>query len=232
MVFGCGLIGTAFSDLYGQNPKVCLYSAGVSNSQCTESSEFHRDKKTLEQNISNLKKNQLLIYISTCSITTSNSMFSSRYIEHKIEMENLVIKYGHYLVLRFPQLASFSKNPFTLLNYLKNKINSGETFEVLKNGFRNILDVDDAVSISDKLISNFSGPRIMNVANPNSVPVVEIIEEMERVLEKKAIYNFIENLENIYNIDVTEMMEVIDRSQYNFDEKYLGRAIKKYYQFG
>jgi nucleoside-diphosphate-sugar epimerase len=230
VIIGSGVIGSAFIDFYEKDQEICLYAAGVSNSQCIENANYLRDKNTLVENMSKLKKNELLVYISTCSILTSSNRSSSRYIEHKMEMEELVRSYGRYLIMRLPQIASFSKNPFTLLNYFKNKINNSEAFQVYKNSYRNILDVNHMASISEKVISNFSENSIVNIANPISVSVVEIVEEMEAALGKKAIYNFIDGLTDNYKIDVTRMMNCIDHSSYIFDDKYLNSVIKKYYK--
>ncbi len=230
MIIGSGVIGSAFMDLYGKDPKVCLYAAGVSNSQCIEDAQYIRDKRTLEENISRLKKNELLVYASTCSITTSKLGFRSRYIEHKIEMEKVVMGYGKYLILRLPQIASFSKNPFTLLNYFRNKINNGEEFQIYKNCYRNILDIQHMVSISEKVISNFTSNKVINIANPVSVSVIQIVEEMQDALMKKAIYSYTDGLDDNYKIDVTEMIRSIDPVIYLFDDKYLNRAVRKFYK--
>lgn len=230
MIIGSGVIGTAFKDLYEKDPEVYLYAAGVSNSQCIENANYQRDKSTLVENISNLKKNELLVYISTCSILTSSNGPSSRYIEHKMEMEELVGCYGRYLIIRLPQIASFSKNPFTLLNYFKNKINNSEAFQVYKNSYRNILDVNHMASISEKVISNFRDNSVVNIANPISVSVIEIVEEMQAAIGKKAVYNFIDGFSDNYKIDVTKMMNFIDHSNYLFDDKYLNRVISKFYK--
>ena len=230
MIIGSGVIGSAFIDLYEKDQEVYLYASGVSNSQCVNNADYFRDKKKLEENISKLKKNELLVYISTCSISSYNIGSSSRYIEHKMEMEELVAGYVRYLILRLPQIASFSKNPFTLLNYFKNKINHGEAFQVYKNSNRNILDINNMVSISDKMISNFSENVVVNIANPISVSVVEIVEELQSALEKKANYDLIDGFSDRYIIDTTRMMNFIDPSKYLFEDRYLNKVIRKYYK--
>jgi hypothetical protein len=230
VIIGSGLIGSAFMDFYEKEPRVCLYAAGVANSQCIDNTEYVRDKKMLVENISRLKKNELLVYISTCSISTLNLSLSTRYIEHKIEMEKIVASYGQYLILRLPQIASLSKNPFTLLNYFKNKIDNDEQFQLYKNSYRNILDLNHMTAISEKVISNFSGNEIVNIANPISVSVIEIVEEMQAALGKKANFSFIDFLSDDYKIDVSKMMEIIDPSVYFFDDKYLNRVIRRYYK--
>lgn len=230
MIIGTGVIGSAFIDSYEKDREVYLYAAGVSNSQCIENADYFRDKSRLIENISKLKKNELLVYISTCSISTSNNGPNSRYIEHKMEMEELVRGYGRYLILRLPQIASFSKNPFTLLNYFRNNINHGEAFQVYKNSYRNILDVDHMRSISEKVIANISDNAVVNIANPISVSTIEIVEEMQAVLGKKAIYSYVDGCSDNYKIDVTNMMKFIDPYIYMFDDKYLNRVINRFYK--
>ncbi|MBT8579346.1 hypothetical protein G6646_00125 [Polynucleobacter paneuropaeus] len=229
MIIGSGFIANAFKSLYEANQEVCIYAAGVSNSRCTDKSDFLRDQDLLKKILSSLNKNELIVYFSTCSIGSVAPIFSSQYIEHKKRMEALVSEHNKFLILRVPQLAGFSKNNFTLLNYFSNKIQSGESFQALKNGMRNILDIEHLASITHDVIKGHSDNLTMNIANPISVSVPEILLQLECTLKKKPVCEFIDASHDNYDIDVAEMIKRAEVGKYRFDQGYLSRVIKKYY---
>ena len=116
-----------------------------------------------------------------------------------------------------------------MLNYFSNKIKCGESFQVLLNGTRYILDIEHLASITHDVIRGYSGNLTINIANPISVSVPEILFELEIVLQKKASCEFIDGSQDNYNIDVVEMLSRVDVSKYHFDRSYLSRVIQKYY---
>ena len=229
MIIGSGFIANAFKSLYEKNQDVCIYAAGVSNSRCEELSEFIRDQVLLEKSLSGLNNDELFVYFSTCSVGSMAPIFSSLYIDHKKRMEELVGNYQKHLIIRVPQLAGSSKNNFTLLNYFRNQIQSGKSFQALLNGTRNILDIEHLASIAHDVVKGYSGNLTLNIANPISVSVPEILFELEAVLKKKSVCEFIDGSQDNYYIDVTEMIDRVDISKYHFDKSYLSRVIQKYY---
>ncbi len=95
-------------------------------------------------------------------------------------MEMLVKKHPNFIVLRLPQLAGKSPNPHTLLNYLFARIARSERFRLVKYAVRNIIDVDDAALIVIELLEDPHSRRLtINVANPVSCPITDIVAVME-----------------------------------------------------
>ena len=229
MIIGSGFIANAFKNNYEKNQNICIYAAGVSNSRCEESSEFIRDQELLKKTLSGFTDDEMIVYFSTCSIGSMAPIFSSKYIEHKKIMEGLVRSYQKYIIIRVPQLAGFSKNNFTLLNYFFNKIQTGESFQALLNVRRNILDIEHLASIAHDVIKSYSGNLTINIANPVSVSVSEILFEFETLLKKKSLCEFIDGSSDNYTIDTTEMLNRVEVDKYRFDQGYLSRVIQKYY---
>lgn len=227
MVVGKGLVAKAFKT-YQNNPEAVVFASGVSNSTLTELTSFKREEELLEQTIeANAAKK--LIYFSTCSIYDS-SLKKSAYVQHKLNMEELITQqHSSYTIFRVSNLAGYSINPNTVLNYFFQHIKKGYFFQVWSNSSRNIIDVEDAFKICDYIINNaLFNNEIVNIANPHNTKVASIVKEFETFLDRKGNYEIIEKTSNPL-IDISHIQTLFARLNLTFEEDYLKRVIKKYY---
>jgi nucleoside-diphosphate-sugar epimerase len=228
MIIGSGLLARAFAQ-YRQHSDVCIYAAGVSNSSSTDSCEFARDRARLVAALQSVNDVSAFVYFGTCSVADPVS-WHTPYVQHKLAMEQLVAEHPHHLILRLPQVAGHTPNPHTLLNFLYARIVRSEVFSVWCNAYRNIIDIDDVATLANLLIENLTMRHCtLNIANPCSYSMPEIVNEMERVVGKKAIFNMVES-GVYYEIEVTTMLPVLAKTQIIFDEHYLNRVLRKYYE--
>ena len=229
MIIGSGLLAKAFSRVSLQLDKVCIYAAGVSNSNCIDLQAFDRERGRLSSAIENLANEITFVYFGTCSVLDSE-MTNKPYVMHKLAMEEIVKKHPKYLILRLPQVAGKTTNPNTLLNFLFAHISCGEAFKVWSKAKRNIIDVDDVVSIAMLLLADSSLRNItVNIANTSSYSLIEIVHTFEKILEKSAIYE-IEERGSDYYIDTKRIYPLLEKARINFSEDYLKKVIKKYYK--
>jgi nucleoside-diphosphate-sugar epimerase len=144
-------------------------------------------------------------------------------------METLVAQHPNFLVLRLPQAAGASPNPHTLLNFLYARIARSEAFSVWRHAYRNILDVDDVARIADRLIADPATRRgVINLANPTSYSMPDIVAAMERVTGKPAIHELLERGGH-YRIDVAPMLRTLAGEDIGLGGDYLDRVLEKYY---
>lgn len=227
MIIGSGLLARAFSQ-FRDRGDVCIYASGVSNSSCVDEYEFNREREMIQDTLSSLPDDTVFIYFSTCSIYDP-TMQKKAYVKHKLEMEKIVSSIINYVIFRLPQVAGKTPNPHTLLNYLYARIVRGERIYVWENARRNIIDVDDVVSLSNVFIDD---PRsrgiILNIANPYTYTMMEIVNAFENVLKKKAVY-LKEDKGGAYPIEVQRLLPFLNRAMTKFDDKYLENIIYKYY---
>ena len=229
MIVGSGLLACAFAENFQQRSDVCIYAAGVSNSSCTNSSEFVRERQRLIAALQTADSVSAFVYFGTCSVEDSEAL-RTQYVQHKLAMEQLVAKHPNHMILRLPQLAGNSPNPHTLLNFLYARIARSEAFTVWRNAYRNIIDVDDVAVLAGLMIDDRSLRHCtVNLANPNSYSMPEIINKMEQVVGKRAIYETVELGRN-YTIDVAKMVSLLPQSMIRFDAHYLIRVLSKYYE--
>ncbi len=229
MIIGSGFIANSFAKYYSDHSRICIYAAGVANSQSVNFDEFERDRARLDLALKAHCKLEKFIYISTCSAGDPHSI--TTYIKQKRLFEGMVLQRPNSLIIRLPQLAGHSSNPHTLLNYFKNKISNKEIFAVQKNALRNILDIEDVVKITVQILENeivLNGATIINIANPISVAPIEIVKIFEKLLGIMANYEVLDT-GMPYEIDVKLMLKMIDPDEFRFDGGYLERVLFKYY---
>jgi nucleoside-diphosphate-sugar epimerase len=228
LINGSGMIAKAFEPMFATDAGVCIFASGVSNSKCDEQKQFDRENRLLQETIEQLTPEVILVYFGTCSVYDPDSI-GSPYLSHKLSMESLVTEHSRYLICRLPQLAGRSDNPHTLLNYLARCISEARYFELWSDAFRNIIDVEDVVAIVNEIIKiGCFENKVLNIANPNSHKIEEIVTIMEVVLGRKAFFSRVERGSE-YCIDVQEIMTLCNSAGVHFKENYLEQVIRKYY---
>jgi nucleoside-diphosphate-sugar epimerase len=227
MVIGNGLIAGKFGDYLADEEKI-IFASGVSNSKNINSLDFVRETELLK-NVLTHHQDKILIYFSTCSID-DNDLNQTPYVHHKLQIEHFIKQNVHnYYLFRVSNVAGFSNNPYTLLNYFVFKILGDQTFDVWKNAYRNIIDIDDMYIIINKILKEqkFLNQTI-NIANRENYSVPVIIKKIDEHLNKKARYNEVEKGNN-FKISISLIEPLIKELEIEFDENYLSRLLKKYY---
>lgn len=229
MIIGSGLLARAFSSRFSQIGNACIYAAGVSNSGCSDRHEFERERQRLTDALQHQIAADVFVYFGTCSISDKDA-YNTPYVQHKMAMEQLVFAHPSHLVLRLSQVAGRTPNPHTLLNYLYARISRSEAFSLWRKAKRNIIDVDDIAGITKHLIADDSMRNlVLNVANLNNYPMIDIVNAMEEVTGKSGIYDVLERGSE-YKIDTSVLLPVFDKAGISFEEGYLQRVITKYYK--
>lgn len=220
MIIGNGMLAKAFS-LYTNNHNIVIFASGVSNSKESDPDEFKREKNLLCKELM-LNKDKLFIYFSTCSIIDASTT-QSFYVSHKILMENLVKEHPKYYIFRLPQVVGITKSP-TLVNFLTNSIVMKQSFHLQNKAVRNLIDVEDVVKITNKIIEkNIYLNETTNIASPYNYSVLKIVSILENIIGEKAYYELIQAGEE-QKINI----EKIKNLQYNFQDNYVFEVLEKY----
>ena len=200
-IVGTGFIANKFKKYlkFIQKNKITIYAAGISNSLDVNKKNLNNELLRFTKFV-NLNKKKL-IYISTYSVN-DNSRKKRPYVKNKIIIENIIKKIcSRYLIIRLPEIVGKNKNPHTLTNFFYDNIIKGKSFTIFKNSRRNLLDIDDAIKNSIKLIkANKENKKIMNLLNKKFYTPLQIVKNFETILQKKAIYTFKINKANKFNL--------------------------------
>jgi nucleoside-diphosphate-sugar epimerase len=236
MIVGSGLMARVFRSAFevGRND-VMVYAAGVSNSACTDTREFAREHARLSQALATAQKVETFIYFSTCSVADPEAV-GTPYVRHKLAMEEMVRRHSGHLVLRLPQVVGRTPNPHTLLNYLYARISRGERFVIWGRARRNIIDVEDVAMIVKFLVQGRGdaggGGKVLGetipVANARDYALAEIVQTLERVTGKRAIFD-VAAKGGAYHVDIARIEPLLGMAGVTFDEAYLERVARKYY---
>lgn len=228
MIVGSGLLANAFSDKFKDSDRVLIYSAGVSNSNCKDVHEFEREKNRLSAALDQYHNFKYFVYFSTCSVNDPD-LKDSAYVKHKLSMEKLVRSHKGYLILRLSQVAGFTPNPHTLLNYLYARVSRSEKFNLWKGAKRNIIDCDDIVKIAACILeSDGNIENTFNIANTKVYSTKEIVREFEAIANKNAIYEVVDK-GSYYPFDVENILPYIQKANVDFNDDYLKNVLRKYY---
>jgi len=230
MIIGSGFIANSFRYLYQNDLTVIIFASGTSNSMNTNPIDFEREHRLIIEQLNNANINSKLIYFSTCSVLNESHSEMTPYIKHKMHMEKLISTLPKYVVIRLPNVAGISSNPNTLLNFLYTKIKFQESFDLWLDAYRNIIDIDDVVKLSQQVIeSNSFENSTVNIANPNNYKINEIVKEMEALIGKPAIYKEIKKGSN-YEIDIKPIKSFITSLEIDFSPDYLASTLLKNYK--
>lgn len=214
-------------DAYVSNGDVVIFASGVSNSKEVRAEQFRKEENLVVVTLSKTR-DRLFVYFSTCSIYDED-VRSSPYVQHKINIEDIIRKSGNdFIIFRVSNVVGPSKNKFTIVNYLFDKIIRGEPFELWKNSYRNIIDIQDVYKTVDYIIrNNRFRNQTVNIASPVNTRVMDIVKIIEDITGSKAVFREVERGSS-YHIDVTMITDIFGDIGFFFDGGYVRRTIKKY----
>jgi len=209
---------------------VCLYAAGVSDSQCIDKKLLEKDSNRLFDFINLIKNDRMLVYFSTCSIKDP-SRKNTPYVKNKLIIENYIVEnFKKYLIIRLPEVVGKSNNNKTLINFFFNKIKQNSKFELWQRASRSVIDIDDVAKIlSNLLIKGEIKNRIINIANPNKYTAIQIVNMIERLTSIKAKYNLVNKGESNWEINISETLDSIKDCNIKFNNNYLKNILEKYF---
>jgi hypothetical protein len=150
MIIGKGDIAKILND----RKEAIFFASGVSNSNETNESEYEREKKLL----SIQDKTKCIFYFSSISVDDINK--HSRYIKHKIEMEEIIkSNFQNYNIIRIGNII-WGNNPNTFINFINNKVKNYEPV-VIKDEFKYIINKEELLLLTDNL--PLTGKNIISV---------------------------------------------------------------------
>lgn len=121
-----------------------IFASGVSDSKEINDSEFKREEELLEQTVKQYQ-NATIAYFSTCSIYDDSTNKSS-YVRHKLKMEGRLKQHDGFYIFRLPQVVGETQSP-TLAREFFQSIVAGKKIKIYKNSTRNLIYVDDVLSL-------------------------------------------------------------------------------------
>jgi len=187
MTIGGGIIAKS---MRGMSTDATIFASGVSNSACTDTSEFLRERDLILAQDHRKK----IVYFSTCSLSDASE--TNAYICHKLEMEKLISeRFDNWLVLRLPTVVGSGGNPNNFFNFIASTLKRGDTLYVQSKVRRSLLDAEDIRILTQHLIEHESH-QIVDVCLDNSRPVLEIVNYMRDLIGSKSEIVILDDKQN------------------------------------
>ncbi|MBD9435079.1 NAD-dependent epimerase/dehydratase family protein [Pseudoxanthomonas sp. PXM03] len=226
MIVGRGLLARSFAERYANKDHLLIFASGVSNSAESDPSEFGRERRALEAELA--KGYRRSVYFGSCGVADRVGN-DTPYMNHKRAMESIVQSTRGGLVLRLPQVVGRTDNPNTLTNFLRDRILSGESFQVWSRAERNLIDIDDVVAIASAMIEcEEQIPAVVNIAAERSVPMPAIVAIFEEALGRKANFD-LKDQGTPFPIESAYANRVGRELGIDLGSNYAERVIRKYY---
>ncbi len=226
-IIGNGFIAKNFLKIKKKLVKsnTILYAAGVSDSKTTSIKKFKKEFLRVKSYLKKFNKKKKFIYISTFTVFDP-SRNKSPYIKNKIKIEKFLQKKKiNYLIIRLPEIIGKSKNKKTLINYIYYKIKNRKKFDLWKNSIRNIVDIEDAVKLIEKIITDkFYQKKSINMISKHFYSAENIVKALEKKLKKKANYRYL----FFKKIKLKKYKPFYIKNNFK-KNNYLKKIIKKYY---
>ncbi len=229
MIVGNGLIAKSLKNSSCNNSQTLIFASGVSNSSESSLTAFDRERILVEEYLAYSNQNNMIfVYFSSCALVDDRHL-EIPYYRHKSNMEQIIKKDANkFIIIRLPQLIGKSENKNTLINYLVEKIRTGESFQLWKYATRYLIEVNDLRIIMESLVHERSllNQRI-DIANPYRYTVEEIVKDISIYMNKKANYilcdkedSYLLNLELFLNFCKKKKLDI------DFGKKYLSNKLK------
>ncbi|TMI79873.1 MAG: NAD-dependent epimerase/dehydratase family protein [Bacteroidetes bacterium] len=227
MVIGHGMIAKRF-EVYQNDDRFVIFASGVSNSKNRIDAPYKREIQLLEQTIKEHKE-KIFVYFSTCSLYDPEEKHSA-YITHKKQIEEIIQSNSkRFSIFRVSNLVGRSDNPNTVLNFFVYHIRNQINFDLWSKASRNLVDIDDMYKIVDNILQGgIYANGIINIANPSSYKVTEIVAAIENRWQIQANYIPIPK-GSTFDIDISGISPIIKKLEIHFDDNYLVNLLEKYY---
>jgi dTDP-4-dehydrorhamnose reductase len=227
MIIGRGLLAKALSNI--DNDKHLYYVNGISNS-VSEIPDDNFESREIEK-IAAAVIDKVFIYFSTSQVNSMANL-ARPYVKHKYAIESLVAnRFPQYLIIRTSNLVGDNPwNGTTLFNYLYTSLKAKKKITVDESVIRNVLDIDHLITIVNFYLHNFyQKNEIINLVNPASYTMAQILNEFEEVFSEKFIReNSAQN--NFAHFEANTELSASIFNNCNVDlDNYISCLLKKYY---
>jgi nucleoside-diphosphate-sugar epimerase len=220
MVIGDGQLAKIFTD-FSVDRNIIIFASGVSNSNCTDSIAFEREKSLLVHTLEKYKGKKF-VYFSSCALSAKNYT-QNKYYEHKASIEKYIqIHSREYYIFRLPQLFGKLIAHKTLINHIYQSIIDEHTMTIYNHAYRYVIEINDVQKIVSAYLLYSKSNQIIDIANPYKYSILEIIKIFEDLLEKKAKYTIIDKKDE-YNLDLRNILGFIEENHIDilFNKEYL-----------
>jgi NDP-hexose 4-ketoreductase len=192
IIEGGGLVASAFRRWGDPSIDALVFARGVADSSSQDEALYERETLALRSALDRARDTrQLLVYFTGAPIYGSfdepvvESMAvrpTSRYGLHQAAAEAIIRASGaNYLSLRMPNLVGPGGHPHQLIPALVRQVLQG-TVTVQAGAARDLVDVADAVQLTQALLASGVRDATINVASGMCTPIDDVVAQISQIL--------------------------------------------------
>jgi nucleoside-diphosphate-sugar epimerase len=231
-IFGNGFIAKNLKKLNLPN-KFFIYAAGVSNSNIKQNKFYLREIKQFYIIKKKINSEKIFVYISSLSVE-NKSLKHDKYVKNKLIIESIIKKeVKNYIIIRLPQVVGKNRNKYTITNFIFNTVKEGKKFYLWENSKRNLIDIDDVSKIIKKyLLDKPKINSVINIFNPNSITVKDLLKIFSKILSKKIIFKVLKKKNKNINLKSLKKNTFLPNKYYDNmkNNSYIKKILIKYYK--
>jgi nucleoside-diphosphate-sugar epimerase len=231
-IFGNGFIAKNLKKLNLPN-KFFIYAAGVSNSNIKQNKFYLREIKQFNIIKKKINSEKIFVYISSLSVE-NKSLKHDKYVKNKLIIESIIKKeVKNYIIIRLPQVVGKNRNKYTITNFIYNTVKEGKKFYLWENSKRNLIDIDDVSKIIKKyLLDKPKINSVINIFNPNSITVKDLLKIFSKILSKKIILKVLKKKNKNINLKSLKKNTFLPNKYYDNmkNNSYIKKILIKYYK--
>jgi len=232
IIFGNGFIAKNLKKLHLPN-SFFIYAAGVSNSNVKQNKFYLREIRQFNNIKKKIDPKKMFVYISSLSVE-NKSLKNDKYVKNKLIIENIIKKeVKNYIIIRLPQVVGKNRNKHTITNFIYNTIKEGKKFYLWENSKRNLIDIDDVSKIIKKyLLGQPKINSIINIFNPNSITVKDLLKIFSKILSKKITLEVLKKKNKNINLRLLKKDTFLPKKYYENinNDYYIKKILVKYYK--
>ena len=231
-IFGNGFIAKNLKKLNLPN-KFFIYAAGVSNSNIKQNKFYLREIKQFNIIKKKINSEKIFVYISSLSVE-NKSLKHDKYVKNKLIIESIIKKeVKNYIIIRLPQVVGKNRNKYTITNFIFNTVKEGKKFYLWENSKRNLIDIDDVSKIIKKyLLDKPKINSVINIFNPNSITVKDLLKIFSKILSKKIIFKVLKKKNKNINLKSLKKNTFLPNKYYDNmkNNSYIKKILIKHYK--
>lgn len=222
-VIGNGLVAKSLKDTEFSKD-ILIFASGVSNSKEYRSEEFAREK-TLFKRVAYDHPGSSIVYFSSTSVSLGGG---SRYLAHKLEMEEVVKREAkNFFIFRLPQVVGPVDN-LTLVSFLTKRCLEGDSIDLYGSAVRNLLGVDELAKIVNILVEKEVGLNSAQiVASGSNVSVVDVALEVKSILSSPSELNVLPGGDD-QTVSIDLLRQYLDEEEPIFQPDYWKNVLNKF----
>jgi nucleoside-diphosphate-sugar epimerase len=151
---------------------------------------------------------------------------TSLYGKNKVFFESIIISSGvEYLIFRLPNVVGPKQNKNQLFSALVLQAINGKA-NIFRDAARDLIDIEDVCDILEILIKKDIRNEIIIIASGYSTPVLEIFNEILRILGKESNVTLLSGGNK--QVFSTKKLNCLLSGKLRFNQDYYRHLIQKY----